>query len=372
MSSANRILLMSYYLGPGGSERQLTEIARGLKRDDFSVRVGSFYPKGLRADELRAAGVPLISFPVRSFLRPSVLRVAHQLRRYVETERIDLVHTFDPPSTLFAVPALAFGRGARRRPVILSSQRGHRDLNPGLGRRLLRGTDRWADGIVVNCRYLENHLLEEENVPRAKINLCYNGLNTEDFSPPVARGAGFTIGAAAVFRREKGLDTLLRAFSDLRRNAPEARLLLVGGGPLQSELEGLAAALNLGDSCRFVPQAGAMEEWYRQFDVFVLPSHSEALSNALMEAMACGCACVASAVGGNPELVRTGETGLLFRPGDVDDLSEKLQSLYARPDERAAMGERSATWVRREFRLERAVDQMSSIYRKYLSGDGSI
>lgn len=367
MLSVNRVLLMSYYLGPGGSERQLTEIARGLGRDEFSPRVGSFYPEGARADELRAAGVPLVSFPVRSLLRPSVFGVAAELRRYVEQEEIDLVHTFDPPSTMFAVPALAWGRRRGRRPVILSSQRGHRELNPGMGRRLLRLTDRWADGIVVNCRYLENHLREDERVPAGKIHLCYNGLNTAVFSPPASRGGGFTIGAAAVFRREKGLDTLLRAFADFRGQAPEARLLLVGGGPLQGELEGLAAELNLGDSCRFVPQSGAMAEWYRRFDVFVLPSHSEALSNALMEAMACGCACVASAVGGNPELVRSGETGLLFRAGDAGELAERLRQLYGQStEERGAMGERSATWVRQEFGLERAMERMSSIYRKHL------
>ena len=168
------------------------------------------------------------------------------------------------------------------------------------------------------------------------------------------------MGGGGVFRWGMGLDTLVRAFAGFRGQAPEARLLLVGGGPLQGELEGLAAELNLGDSCRFVPQSGAMAEWYRRFDVFVRPSHSEALSNALMEAMACGCACVASAVGGNPELVRSGETGLLFRAGDAGELAERLRQLYGRStEERGAMGKRSGTWVRQGFGLGGGRERMS-------------
>ena len=355
-----RILLMAYELGIGGSERQLTEVAKSLDRAQFEPHVGCLHPTGIRADELKALGVPIVSFNVRSFARPHAVTEGLRLTRYLRRHKFDLVHSFDVPMNVFGVP---FAKLAGT-PVVLSSQRAHRDLTSSLYRRVLRFTDRLVDGIVVNCEYMRRHLLRDEGVAAEKIHLCYNGVDTATFHPVEVVSDTLTIGIVCSLRPEKGLPALLHAFTLLQPQVPNARLLLVGSGPSESELKQLANDLGIAHNTRFVPTQSNVAGWLHQIDIFVLPSVSEALSNALMEAMACGCACVASNVGGNPELLGDNR-GLLFESGDVHQLFQHLQSLAGSAELRRELRERSLQFVRTNFTREASVARMTAIYRSF-------
>jgi glycosyltransferase involved in cell wall biosynthesis len=358
------VLLLAQELTQGGSERQLTEIAKALDRSRFAPHVGVFRPGGIRVDELRAAGVPVACFSMRSFASPQVMRAAVAMGRYTREHGIRLVHSFDTPANVFAVPvARAFGV-----PAVISSQRAFRELAPLPYRHLLRLTDQIADAIVVNCRALERHLITDEKVAAARIRLCYNGIDTERFSPhpgprPEAlEGASLVAGAVCALRPEKGLPTLLTAFAEARRRQPEMRLAVVGSGPVLPELLALRDRLDLAGSCIFAPTTADAAGWLRAMDIFVLPSLSEAFSNSLMEAMACGCAAVASEVGGNPELVAHGERGLLFRPRDARQLAAHLVFLAEHAEERRRLAGAGSRFVRQNFSLARAAERMAEIY----------
>ena len=105
-----------------------------------------------------------------------------------------------------------------------------------------------------------------------------------------------------------------------------------------------------------------MLEHLQRMDIFVLPSHTEALSNALMEAMACGCCAVASQVGGNPELVEHGRTGLLFPPGDVAALGDRLCRLLSQPELRYRCAEAGAAFIHQHFSMQAAAGRLEGIY----------
>jgi glycosyltransferase involved in cell wall biosynthesis len=174
MSAPVPILLMVRELNLGGSERQMTEIAKALDRSRFAPRVGCFRPAGLRADDLRAAGVPIVRFPVPSL---ASVRGAVRIAAYIREQGIRLVHTFDTPANLYGVPAARLAGSA----VVVSSQRVDRALWPAMQRHGLRITDRLVDGIVVNCEFLRRHLRDEEKVPDGLIRLCYNGVDIRTF-----------------------------------------------------------------------------------------------------------------------------------------------------------------------------------------------
>jgi glycosyltransferase involved in cell wall biosynthesis len=359
-------------LGLGGTERQLAETALSLDRTRFEPHVGCFRLGGFRERELRQAGIPLVEFPVRSLISPSALAGACQMGRYLSDRGIRLVHTFDVPADLFGVPVARLFRT----PVVLSSQRAHRTLTPGVTRHLLRLTDRMVDGIVVNCQSVARELASHDGVPQSLLHLAYNGIDTGIFCPQGAAAelpwsdAASVIGVVCALRPEKGLHLLLEAFARVRAAHPGARLLIVGSGPMLLELEGRAASLNLGDSCRFQSAVRNVAEWLRVMDIFVLPSLSEALSNSLMEAMACGCCAIASGAGGNPELVRDGETGLQFPVGDALSLATCLQRVLDDAEERRRLGENAARLMRDHFSRETAAQAMGAIYTKYLEQAG--
>lgn len=358
------VLLMAQELGLGGSERQLAELARALDRTCFEVHVACFRAGGFRQEELHAAGIPVVHFPVRSFRSPSALSSAWQIGRYLRRHQVQLVHTFDVPTNLYGVPvARAF-----RTPVVVSSQRAHRDLTPGWRRRLLRVTDRMVDAVVVNSQAVEQQLIKEDGVRAAKIRLCHNGVDTAVFRPAGLRRGSSLIGVVCALRPEKDLSTLLEAFHRLRRRRPGLRLVIVGDGPSEQGLKKRSQELGLEEACHFEPATNRVADWLHAIDIFVLPSLSESFSNALMEAMACGCAVVASRVGGNPELISHQETGLLFRPGDPDDLAECLRLLVDDEGARKRLAEAATRSVQERYSLEAAARRMGEIYSALLVG----
>jgi L-malate glycosyltransferase len=363
MSSAAPVpvMLMTQQLGPGGTERQLTEVARSLDRSRFEPHVACFVD-GPRGSELRKAGVPVLVLPLQSFLSIASVGVALRLRRYLREHKIQLVHTFDYPLTCFGVPV---GRMARTR-VVLSSQRAHRGLNPRLYRRLLRFSDKLVDGIVVNCEAMRRHMVDDEGVSPERLHLCYNAIDSGVFSPAGRiKTNPLTIGAVSVLRAEKGIDTLIEAFSKL--HFKNVQLLIVGSGPELRQLQGLASKLGVDDRCRFEPATSDVASRLREIDIFVLPSRSEALSNSLMEAMACGCAVVASRVGGNQELVKDRETGLLFETNNASSLAECLQTLIEDSPMRARLAEAGSQRIRGDFSLNASVRRMEEIYDSFLN-----
>jgi len=356
------ILLMARELNIGGTERQLAETVKALDRTRFDPRVGVFFNGGIRYDDLRAAGVPLIEFPVRSFRKPSVLQVAASLRRYIRQEGIALVHTFDPPLNAFGAPV------ARMAGVkVLTGARGSRHLVSPSMRRWLSWADRMAHGIVANCLAMQQELISDNNTDPARIHICYNSLDTGVFYPQRTPNKVPVIGCVCALRAEKDLATLVRAFARLPRNGPPAELLLVGNGTIRPALEALAASLGLGDRIRFEPGTNNVVPWMQRIDIFVLPSRSEALSNSLMEAMACGCTAVASRVGGNPELVSDGETGLLFPVGDDQALAVVLGQLLGDETLRRRLAGAAAQRIAANFSLAASTRRMSEIYEAALT-----
>ena len=353
------MLLLARELDLGGSERQMTEIAKTLDRSRFAPHVGCFRPQGMRNAELAAAGVPVVHFPVDSFLSFGALREVRNLGSYIRRHGIRLVHAFDYPLTLFAIPVTSWSTQA----VAVSSQRSHRSLIPRKYRRWIRVTDRMADAIVVNCEFVRRHVEIDENVPSDRIRLCYNGVDLEEFRPREAAGRSLTIGAVCALRPEKDLGTLIDAFAHLK--LPGLKLLIAGSGSMLEQLRSQAQARGLAPDCIFAPATANVAECLRSIDIFVLPSRSEALSNSLLEAMACGCCPVASRVGGNVELIRHGENGMLFEAGDAGQLCQVLEVLIEHRELRQQFAAK-ARGVAERFSIGASARRMEAIYTELI------
>jgi glycosyltransferase involved in cell wall biosynthesis len=165
-------------------------------------------------------------------------------------------------------------------------------------------------------------------------------------------------------RAEKSLDILLRAFANIELSG--SQLVIVGSGPEEARLKALAGELSLGERCHFEPATSQVAQWLSQIDIFVLPSRTEALSNSLMEAMACQWCVVASRVGGNPELVDDGVNGALFEAGSVEDLACKLRELFADANRRKQMAEAASGKMAAQFTYAIAAATMQEIYESTL------
>ena len=357
------VLLMVRELGIGGTERQLVETALSLRGGPFLPHVGCFRPHGLRRQDLVEAGIPILHLPVPRFRSVEAVRAAWQLLHYIREHEIQIVHTFDAPLNIFAAPVVPLAGGT----AIITSQRGHRDLTGRTMKWLLRLTDRIADAVVVNCESMRQYLLVEEGVAEAKVHLCYNAVDTKRYQRRTTKSlfpGRLVVGTVCALRPEKGVDTFLRAFADLCDLAATA--VIVGSGPEEVKLRALAGTLGIEADCHFVPATSDVAEWLSRIDIFVLPSRSEALSNSLMEAMACGCCPIASRVGGNPELIVHEQNGLLFEVDNVAELASQMRILLTDESQRRIFSHLSSAKVA-QYTSAKAVGTMQMIYESVLS-----
>jgi len=361
------ILLTVRDLDHGGIERDVTKIALMLDHSRFEPHVASYHSGGMRFEQLKHACIPFLHLPVSSLKSASALSAALRLWRYIREHSIRLVHAYDP-TAVFVVPIAK----ALRVPAVLSSTLGYRELLDPRTRRQVRLTDKFVDAVVVNCEAMRRHMIEDEHISTEYIELCYNGVDATQFYPelvgkpePVAE-ASFLIGAVCVLRPEKALDLLQEAFARVRLLKAGMKLLLVGSGPDLPRLVANAERLGLQNDCKFVPATSLVANFLRALDIFVLSSRSEAFSNALLEAMACGCCVIGSRVGGIPELIANEENGLLFQPGDTDDLVAKLTAVIQDESRRRAFGAKAAEFARTKFSIEIAARRMASIYENIL------
>jgi glycosyltransferase involved in cell wall biosynthesis len=175
-----------------------------------------------------------------------------------------------------------------------------------------------------------------------------------------------TIVCVARLRREKGHEVLLDALVLVRREVPDVRLLLVGGGPMRSTLEARASALGLGASVEITGDVRDVWPYLASADVFALASPSEPFGIATVEALAAGLPVVAPDGGGTPELVKPGVTGLLFPPGDVGALAAQLVRLLRDPILRRAMAP-AGRELAASLRVDHTVARYLELYERLLS-----
>ncbi len=291
----------------------------------------------------------------------------------------DLVHVFQ--FSLFMLPALAACRLAHKPLVVamrcdeppLKEERHGRSWAglAGLARlgtpalRLINHQLRQVRACIV---VLSTHMrasLERYGLGDNEIRLIPNGVDLTAFSPcPEQEADALTVVCAAQFRYQKGLDVLLSAWNFLIEQIPEARLILVGDGPLRRPLQRLAADLGISASVEFAGQCTDVAQQYRRGRIAVLPSRWEGMPNALLEAMACGRACIATRVSGSADILYQEEQGLLVEPEDSHGLAAALWLLLSEPGMVQRYGQAARQHIEQHYAFPYLMEKHIEMYRE--------
>jgi glycosyltransferase involved in cell wall biosynthesis len=185
---------------------------------------------------------------------------------------------------------------------------------------------------------------------------------------------------AARLSKEKGIDILLRAWANVIKQEKGIKLIVLGDGLLAGTLKRLCHSLGLTESVEFTGMVQNVTEYLRNSDLFILPSRTEGLSNSVLEAMSYGIPCIATDVGGNGELLDSGnqkilpgkyvigQNGLLINPDDIEGLAKAILYLIRNSDTRERMGRRSREFVRGNFSIDLVADKYISLYQHMLEG----
>lgn len=353
----------------GGAERQAMLLAKGLRRRGWRVSVVALSGDGgAAAKELRACGVAFTSLEMRKGLADP--RGWIRFHRWLKREQPDLLHAHLPHAAWLC----RWSRLAAAVPVVIdtlhssSTGKSGRHFGYALSRRL-------PDHVTAVSRATAMSHLAAGMVREERLSILGNGIEVEAWAPNTqARAtARRQIGLKdeflwmAVGRLEavKDYPTLLRAMA----RAPEnARLFVLGAGPLQAELRKQAVQLGLDQRVRFAGFEPNVAHWMQAADGFVLSSRYEGLPMVLLEAGACGVPAVATDVPGTREVVVEGVNGWLARAADPISLGEAMIKLMQMPlEERYAMGECARRRVINEFSMDIVLNRWEQLYERLLA-----
>lgn len=330
-------------LDRAGAEVLAADLARALA-DRFDFVFLCLDGRGALADELARAG-----FVVEAFERkPGVdRRLARQLRERIVDHRVALVHAHQYTPFFYS----ALSRGVLKRqlpgvPILFTEHGRHVPDTTSLRRRLAnRLLIQKADRVTAVSRFVKDALIKNEGIPASRIDIIHNGINPnpgsdtgsnndDDDAARVKARALLAVAAerpvvmqVARFHPVKDHATALRAWSIVHAQMPDALLILVGDGPERDHLEALTKQLNLQDAVQFTGSVDNARQLIPAANLCMLSSLSEGLSVTLLEAMAAGKPIVATEVGGNPEVVVNGKTGLLVPPRDPEALAGGIMQL---------------------------------------------
>ena len=361
----------SGYGGIGGAEMLVHEFARRLDRDRFVPYLcvtrrptpdrAELVSAERRALEREGVRVLHLDRPSSASLRPWA-----RLGRLLIAERIDIVHAHMPRAN---APATVLARGARV-PVVIAHEHGSVRYDDRL-RRLLnqRVVGPLADRVFAVSEWDRHNLLERQGMDPTRVEVFANGIPPLPSPVPDVRAALAPmdrplIGALGRLDPVKGYDDLISAMLLLRRDGIRVACVIAGIGPDEARLRSQISAAGLDGDVRLLGLREDVPSLLSAFDIAVMSSRSEGAPLALMEYMAAGLPIVATRVGGIPELIQDGATGLLCAPDSPQELADALRRVLTEPRLAGRLGVAAQDRQKREMDLDVVVRRLE---RRYLA-----
>lgn len=321
-----RVLHVLQTMGIGGMEKRILRLCNGLDSSLYDIHAVSLRPTlGAMIDWPKDQHH---FYPIEPGLHPGRL---FGLARLMRDGGYDIVHSHNWATMLYGVLA---GRLARV-PIVLHGEHGQND-DDRKGVSLKRQTvekvlAHLTTRVVAVNEFIKRQSEKRWGLTQNRVVSIPNGVDLERFVPGPriqAADSELVIGTVARFDPIKNLPCIMRGFDRFRQRYPacKARLILVGDGPLRSEMQALAASLPSSANIQFPGETRTPEDWYARFDVYINGSFSEGMSNTILEGMACGLPVIASDVPGNRAWLEGGVNALFFESDNANDLAIRLET----------------------------------------------
>lgn len=355
-----KILFCIDNLVRGGTELQLIGLIERLDPKKFT-------PYLLTIRESDSALTPKncyhLAWDVPKLMNGEGFRAVLRLRKWLRSERIDIVQTFFQDSTVLAGLAAKLAGTPARIACF-------RDLGFWSNRKqafLMRLSYRLMTAYISNAEVVKRHFSKNFGVPEEKIRVLPNGIEVEALPFIEHLGPVTDIGIVGnMTRTVKRTDLFIRAAGIVARKHSGITWHIIGEGHMRPRLEELAHECGVGDQVNFVGRIENVSGYLEKLQIGVICSDSEGLSNALLEYMFKGAVPVATEVGGNPELVEHRSTGLLVRPGDPAALAEALLTLIEDQDLRKALADSARKHVEEKYSWQKSLLEHENYYLENL------
>lgn len=355
----------------GGTELNMVRTVERLDRSQFEVRVLVFRDQGGLRERVVAAGIPIDVPDLYKASGPSALKRVRQIFKRLKELSPDVVHCHDLYMNAWVVPCARLA-GV---PLVISSRRWWKAMPCEMYRIGNAIAYRLSHKVLANSPAVARLMVDDEGISAGLILTLPNFVDDEafaelplEFIQSARRRFGIPDGATVVtavakFRPEKDLVTLIKAVSVLHARHLNLHLLLVGQGPCEAELRAAAKKNGIRDRVHFAGFLSSPPNPHQYGDLSVLCSLHEGFPNSIIEAMAAGRAVVATRVGGIPDAVDHGKTGLLVEPAAPQELAEAIERLVMDEALRAEMGRTATAQAREAYAADVVVDRLAEVYR---------
>lgn len=361
-----------------GTENQLIKIINGLDRTAFDVRLICFNEHPWFAQNRDLIHCPATVINLKKLKHPAVFGNFIRLVRWLRRERPDVVHTFFPIGNIVGV----LGARLAGVPTIISSRRDYGEWMRPHYLAATRFANRFVTRIITNSDEVRKLTSRKEGFDGARIDVIYNGIDSGPFScrqpdDSLRQELGIpenhkVVGLVANFRPMKRHATLLRAAREILDRRDDVEFVLLGQNVMrdaqQLALENLATSLGVRNRFHFVGARADVARYLSIMDIGVNCSVAEGLSNAIMEYMAAGVACVVSDGGGNPDLIKADVHGLVFPVDDHGALARQILRLLAEPETRSRLVENARRRIDLELSIPAMLAHHENLYRRFATG----
>lgn len=362
-----KVMLAIDGLGLGGAEMVVRDLARHLDREWFDVCICC--TKGLGGsigEDLVRDGYDVFVLPGQQDGRVDYL-TALKFRRAIKNRQIDIVHTHALPALLDAAPCRLT---IPRLKVVHTFHYGNYPYDSWRHHMLESFCARAVDRLIAVGLEQRRRIQETYKLPESRIGMIWNGVtfstptSGESFRTEIGTGDRLLIGTVAKLIEQKGLDDLLSVAQRCRDAGHRMQFVIVGEGPLRSMLEQRRRELGLEDTVVITGWIqNAATRALPAFDVFFQPSRWEAMSIAILEAMASGKAIVATRVGDNSHVLEDGVSGVLVDSGDIEGMADAL-ACAGDSELRLRLGKAARARFEQRFTLEHMIHGYEKVYRE--------
>ena len=355
-----KIMHMVLNLEIGGLENLVCEMARIQTQQGDEVVVCSLDSQEASLRKVEEDGFRIIYLDRRG---GKDFRLLFRLVRLLKKEKPDILHTHNKAPLIYG----ALVRYLTKVPVLVNTR--HGELKSYRHSFLLKA----HDFIITVSHAVKRGFLETSRIQENKVKVIHDGIDIKKYdgsgavSQSLEKNGRLIIGLVARLDHCKDVFNLLNSFQKVVALVNNAELWIVGDGVLRSDLERQADILGLKDKVKFWGWRKDVAAINSAIDIFVLPSVTEGLSLALLEAMACHCPVVATYVGGIPEVVVEGKTGFLVPPKDPNAMAEAILKIASNKELAKQMGNAGRKRVEEEFSLEKMVSEYQKVYEEALS-----
>lgn len=350
-------------LGFGGAEREVARLGSLLSKRGLNCDIVCLYEEGHLAQNVRLSGTKVIGL---NFERNSpIIYRYNDLKKYLKKENYDIIHIHLVPWAVLAA------RSAGAKSVFLT-EHGFSSRNTRFSQFIEMMILRCCDQIVVVARDIINVRKRKRWYPTKKLVFIPNSVDISRFEKSENRQKirscldipddhVFILSVGRLYPI-KGQTFLVQAAKRVLSRFTKATFAIAGGGPLLNDLKAEADAYGLGERFRLLGFRTDIENLLLAADIFVLPSLKEGTSIAILEAMSAGVPVIATATGGNPELVIDGETGLLVQPCDANHLAEAILKIISTPQLKDLLIKNAKNKIRLEYSQEINLEKLISLY----------